>query len=191
MNSRLCAFVLAITTLLGQPQPGGPPMFTVTTRLVEVNVIARTRTAWSTISPRMISFFTTTASSRRLMFSRSIPGKRARRMPGKRPRRAHRMSSQTAPQARVNKSTRSWWCGTCSTPPLPISLGQGTGAQELEGDPRQVTVSACTSSVGPPQILQDFTSDSSRLTGAIEKYATWPDLMGTGPPQSVSDPAIG
>ena len=33
------------------------------------------------------------------------------------------------------------------------------------------------------QILQDFTSDSSKLTGAIEKYATWPDLMGTGPPQ--------
>jgi VWFA-related protein len=38
------------------------------------------------------------------------------------------------------------------------------------------------------QILQDFTSDSSQLTKAIEKYATWPDLMGTSPSQRVSDP---
>jgi VWFA-related protein len=38
------------------------------------------------------------------------------------------------------------------------------------------------------QVLQDFTSDSSQLIAAMEKYVARPDLLGAGPAQGISDP---
>ena len=191
MAFRLSAFVLAITALLGQTRPGEPPVFTVTTRLVEVNVIASDKNG-PVDNLTKDDFVLYDNGKRQKIDVFEVYSRKTR------PQNAGQAATPRAPNEFTNRPSGGdeqvnavlvvWDMLNTDFADQPWAKEQVLKSLSAIRPGDHVGVYILGSSV---QVLQDFTSDSSQLIAAMEKYAARPDLLGAGPLQSVSDPSNG
>ncbi len=196
MAFRLSAFVLAVAALLGQTRPGEPPVFRATThpvvkitpRLVEVNVIARDKNGLVANLDKD-DFVLYDNGQQRKIDVFEVYSRRAR------PQNAEQAATPRAPNEFTNRPA---WTGEQGNAVLVVWDMLNTDFADQPWAKEQVLKSLSAIRPGDHvgvyilgwsvQVLQDFTSDSSQLIAAMEKYVARPDLLGAGPAQGISDP---
>jgi VWFA-related protein len=182
MAFRLIAFVLAVAALLGQTQSGEPPvfrgttprMYKVTARLVEVNVIVKDKNGLvANLTKDDFVLYDNGKQQKIDVFE--VYSRRARL------RNAEQAATPRAPNEFTNRPA---WTGEQSTAVLVVWDMLNTDFADQPWAKEQVLKSLSAIRPGDHvgvyilgwslQALQPFTSDSSQLIAAMEKYAARP-----------------